>query len=738
MSDSVLVIGGGIAGIQASLDLAEAGARVTIVEKQPTIGGIMAVLDKNFPTLDCSICIEAPKMSEVDLHPNIEIINLAQVERVTGEPGNFQVTIRQQSGFVTDECTRCDLCTEVCPEVTPNEYDSGMAFRKAIYTPIPQSAPGAYVIDIDRCLNDPPNYIPCNHCTEVCLPDCIDFMMPREVVHTREVGSVIVAVGYDTFDPHLMKEYGYGTHPDILTAMEYERLVNSAGPTEGEIIKPSNGEHPESILFVLCVGSRDQRHAPYCSRFCCMYSIKHAYQALDHGMDDVTVMYMDVRAYGKGFDGFWERTTDEGAKFVRGRPSRIQSGLNGNIKVTYEDTKQGSRVEQDFDMVVLATAALPSDGLSQLAENLEISVDADGFLQTKEIEGGLVVTTRPGIYAAGCSTGPKDIPDSVAEGSGAAALALGHLTKRHWPEPLEVEPVEDVDTPKVGVFVCHCGSNIAGVVDVPRVVEYSKGLDGVVFASNQMFSCAGNTQKELEDTIKAEGINRVVVAACSPKTHQSIFRGVMERCGLNPYLLEMSNIRNMDSWVHKFDKEAATLKAMDMVWMAVEKARRLVPLEASELPLKQSALVVGGGIAGMTASAALARQGFETHLVESSDRFGGMLNELDDVAPSNLKAKDLVEAKIKDMQMSGVQPHLKSEVETIGGVVGDFHATLSGGEELNVGAVVMATGSLAYAPDEFEYGKNPKVITNMDLDRMLENGGVDAETITFVSCIGSR
>ncbi|MDH5508704.1 MAG: FAD-dependent oxidoreductase, partial [Anaerolineae bacterium] len=302
MSDSVLVIGGGIAGIQASLDLAEAGARVTIVERQPTIGGVMAVLDKNFPTLDCSICIEAPKMSEVDLHPNIEILALSEVESIHGEPGDFQVTIRKQSGFVTDECTRCDLCTEVCPVVRPNEYDSGMAARKAIYTPIPQSAPGEYVINIDDCLNDPPNYIPCNHCTKVCLPDCIDFMMPREQVITRNVASVVVAVGYDSIDPHLIQEYGYGSHPDILTALEFERLVNSAGPTEGEILRPSNGQHPENILFVLCVGSRDQRYYSYCSRFCCMYSIKHAYQAIDHGLEDVTVMYMDVRSYGKGFD----------------------------------------------------------------------------------------------------------------------------------------------------------------------------------------------------------------------------------------------------------------------------------------------------------------------------------------------------------------------------------------------------------------------------------------------------
>jgi len=325
VSDSILVIGGGIAGIQASLDLAEAGARVILVEKGATIGGKMAVLDKNFPTLDCSICIEAPKMSAANLHPNIEILALSEVVGLEGGPGDFTVQIRQKSRFVTDECTRCDDCVTACPVVLPNEYDSGMAARKAIYTPIPQAVPGPYLIDIEHCLNDPPNYLPCNHCTTACLPGCIDFLMPQEQSLTREVGSVVVAIGYDMLDPREMREYGFGSHPDILTALEFERLVNSAGPTGGEIIRPSDGRHPESILFVLCVGSRDRRFLRYCSRFCCMYSIKHAYQAIDHGVSDVTVLYMDVRAYGKGFDGFWTRTTEAGAKFVRGRPSRIAS-----------------------------------------------------------------------------------------------------------------------------------------------------------------------------------------------------------------------------------------------------------------------------------------------------------------------------------------------------------------------------------------------------------------------------
>jgi heterodisulfide reductase subunit A len=738
MSDSVLVIGGGIAGIQAALDLADAGARVLLVEREPTIGGIMAVLDKNFPTLDCSICIEAPKMSEVDLHPNIEVLSMAEVDSVSGGPGAFDVRLRLRSRFVTDECTRCGDCVQACPVPLPNEYDSGMATRKAIYTPIPQAVPGAYVIDLDTCLNDPPNYLPCNHCSDVCPPKAIDFLMPKETFLTREVGSIIVAVGYDSFDPRLMDEYGYGKHPDILTALEFERLINSAGPTGGEIIKPSNGEHPQNILFVLCVGSRDQRHFRYCSRFCCMYSIKHAYQAVDHKIPEVAVMYMDVRAYGKGFDGFWMRTQEAGASFIRGRPSRICPNGNGAIRVDYEDALEMRRRAVDYDMVVLATAVTPPEGLVDLSNRLGIELDADGFIRSMEAESGLIATTRPGIYAAGCVSGPKDIPDSVAEGSGAASLALGHLTTKYWPEPPVIEPIEDIEHPKVGVFVCHCGNNIAGVIDVEEVVKRTRSLPDVVHVSSQMFSCAGNTQAEIEEAIKSEGINRVVIAACSPKTHESIFRGVMLRSGLNPFLLEMSNIRNMDSWVHKNEKEAATTKAVDMVSMAVEKARRLEPLEISELPLTQSALVIGGGIAGVTAALALDDQGFETHLVEQNDRLGGLLTELDEISPAGLSADELIKVKVRELKKSGVHLHLGNRVDTIGGFVGNFHAKLTDGKDLDIGAIVVATGAGAHQPAHFGWGSDPSVITNLELEHLLKDGKIEAERVTFVACVGSR
>ncbi len=734
MRDTVAVIGGGIAGVQAALDLAEAGAKVLLIEKGPSIGGKMAALDKNFPTLDCSICIEAPKLSEVGEHPNIEILNNAEVVGLEGQAGDFRLTICRRAGFVTSECTRCGECVNVCPVPLANEFDAAMASRKAIYTPFPQAVPGAYVIDIDHCLNEPPNYWPCHRCADVCPPKCIDFSMPPVQRLERRAASIIVSSGFDTIDASLVREHGYGTHPDILTALEFERLLTSAGPTGGEIVRPSDGKHPHSIAFVLCVGSRDRRFFRYCSRFCCMYSIKHAFQALDHGVPEVSVLFMDVRAYGKGFDSFWKRTEEAGARLIRGRPASIVPA-GERLALRYEDTREGKVKTLETDMVVLATAVQAPEGLAALGATLGLEVAEDGFLKARETNLGLVGSTREGIYLAGCAGGPKDIPDTVAEASAAAAAALAHLDERTWPAPEEVEPVTDLETPRVGVFVCHCGSNIAGVVDVPRVVEYARTLPGVVYAQDQKFSCAGNTQAEIVERIREHGVNRLVVAACSPKTHEGTFRRVCFKAGLNPYLLEMVNLRNQDSWVHKEDKDAATFKAMDMVKMGVEKAVRLVPLEISKQPVVQAALVVGGGIAGMVAASALARQGYETHLVEREPELGGLLRHLDELSPAGISAHRLLKEQRAEVLRSGVKVHLGVEVETIGGHIGNFYARLSDGEEVRAGAVVLAMGARPYEPHEFGNGRS-HVVTNLDLEGMWPE--VPGERITIAGCVGSR
>jgi len=730
-----MIIGGGIAGIQGALDAANAGAKVTLVERSPTVGGKMSVLDKNFPTLDCSICIESPKMSEVALNPNIELLTMAEVQSVEGYAGNFRVLVKQDARYVTDACTRCGDCVNACPVIVRNEFDYGMAARKAIYTPIEQAVPGPYVIDSQDCLNDPPNLLPCTRCTDVCGPNAIDFNMKPKLVE-REVAAVVVATGFDLLDPKLLNEFGYGKHPDILTSMELERLLQASGPSMGEIVRPSDGKHPEKVLFVLCAGSRDERLVKYCSRICCMYSIKEAYQLKDHGIKEVDVAYMDIRAFGKGFDEFYERTKTSGVRFMRSRPAKVTPN-GGVVRVSFENTEDGAaRVEQDYGMVVLATAVIPSKGTDSLARLLGIGLGPDGFFATVDRDGGFNTSTREGIFLAGCSTGPKDIPDSVIEAGAAVAKALTYVKSRTWPVPAEVVQISTEGEPRIGVFVCHCGSNIAGVVDIGSVLEFARTLPNVVHAQDQTYSCAANTLNDISGVIRDKKINRVVVAACSPKTHYPTFQGALNRAGLNPYLLDMANIRNMDSWVHKEDREGALQKAKDMVKMSVLRAINMKPLQTMKFPVTQTALVVGGGVAGIVAATNLANQGFETHLVERNPKLGGLLNSVTEIAPLGVESKELLGSLLKELEQSKAKVHTSTIVDTITGFVGSYDVHLSDGSRFMAGAVVVATGAEPYVPTEFDYGKNPTVVTSLDLDGMMDS--VTGKNVSIISCVGSR
>ncbi|MFB6267952.1 MAG: RnfABCDGE type electron transport complex subunit B, partial [Halodesulfurarchaeum sp.] len=627
-----------------------------------------------------------------------------------------------------------DDCVEACPEYTDNEFDEGMASRTAIYTPFEQAEPGPYVLDTGTCLNDPPNNMPCDRCVRACKPDCIDFTM-RPTDYDVNVDAVIAATGFDLLNPQVVEEYGYGEHPDILTSLEYERLLDAAGPTEGHIVRPSNGEEPEDIAFVLCVGSRDQRHAEYCSRVCCMYSTKQAIQTMDHGVEDVTTLYMDIRAYGKNFDDFYDRARDEGAVYYRSRPAEIRAE-GDRPTVRYEDAQTGELTEEDFDMVVLAPAMIPSEGTEELAEALGVGVDDDGFLEATEVDGDMIKTTREGVYAAGSATGPKDIPDSVAEASGAASKAMEHVEERTWPEPIEAEPIDPTGEERIGVFVCDCGSNIAGTVDVPDVVDWCADLPNVEHSEELQFACAGTGTERITEVVDEKELNRVVVGSCSPKTHLPTFKRAVQEAGLNEYLLEMANLRNHDSWVHD-DTVAATEKAKDLMKMGVDKARFLTPLEEIEQPIEQRALVVGGGIAGMSAAISLANQGHETHLVEREDELGGMLRELDELHPAEMDAADLLERRIAELEETGVEVHTGTEVENVSGYIGNFNVGLDSGESLDVGAIVLATGAeLADAQPFDEDGAD--VITNLELEQRFQNGGLDADTVTLVGCVGSR
>lgn len=614
-----------------------------------------------------------------------------------------------------------------------------MASRKAIDTPFDQSEPGAYWVDPDLCMNEPPHYLPCDRCVQACEPDCIDFSMPIEQREVREVNSVIVSTGYSLLNPEILPEYGYGDDPDILTAMEFERLVNANGPTEGDILRPSDGTEPKNMLFVLCVGSRDQRACEYCSRICCMYSMKEAYGAIDHGVDDVDLLYMDIRAYGKGFDDFHERTIEEGVNYYRGRPSRIEPG-NESIEATFENTLEepNKQITREYDMVVLAPAVIPNEGTQELADTLGIETGPHGFIKTIAETG--IKTTREGVYAAGCVSGPRDIPDSVSQASAASSEALKYVRDRSWPDDPELRKIDETN-PRIGVFLCHCGINIAGVVDMEEVKEFADELDEVEHVQTQLFSCAGSGVEAISEVIEGKKLNRIVVAACSPKTHGDTFMRACEEAGLNPWMMTMANIRNQNSWVHKDRPEKATEKAKEQVAMAVSKSRDLDPLEPDTEEVTQSAIIVGGGVAGMSAATSLGYQGIETHLVEKNDQLGGLTRNLTHLHPSGRSADQRVEELRKQVNMANVNVHTGARLENIDGYVGNFNAQLADGTNIEAGAVVLATGAKPYEPQSFGYqngqnGHKTEVLTNMELEQRIDD--FEDKKITFVGCVGSR
>jgi len=417
-----LVIGGGVAGIQASLDLADAGYHVYLVEKEPTIGGRMAQIDKTFPTMDCSICILAPKMVEVGRHPNVTLLTYSEVKEITGYIGNFHVKILKKPRFVTDECTACGDCSKVCPVALPNEFDVGLAIRNAIYIPFPQAVPAIYVIDKEHCLSR--ETVACEECIKACEKKAIDLDMQPEEVEI-DVGTIIVATGAEVFDPRQFNLYGYGKYENVITSLEFERLINAAGPSGGNLIRPSDRKIPRSVAFIQCVGSRSERDGkPYCSNVCCMNTVKDSLLIKEHWPDvEIYVFYQDIRAFGKGFESLYRRSKEEGVTYIRGLPSRIKELPNGNLLVVAEDTLLGELVELEVEMVILSLGLIPRKEGDIIGKLLALSRSEDGFFLESHPKLKPVDTAVGGVFLAGCAEGPKDIKDSVTQASAAAARA---------------------------------------------------------------------------------------------------------------------------------------------------------------------------------------------------------------------------------------------------------------------------------------------------------------------------
>ncbi len=647
-----------------------------------------------------------------------------------------------------NKCIACGACAEKCPKKITDKYNAGLAQRKAIYVEYPQAVPLKYVIDPNECI-----YIQkkkCGACEKKCPVNAVDFTQ-TEKHFTLNVGAIILAPGFEPFDPSRFDNYQYTKNPNVITSLEFERLLSASGPTGGHVVRPSDHQEPKKIAWFQCVGSRDLNRCDnaYCSSVCCMYAIKEAVIAKDHIGEDLecSIFFMDMRTPGKEFERFYENAKNKsGVRFVRSRVHTINPvGDTGDLELRYV-TEDGKLKSEIFNMVVLSIGLQTPPSLVDLSNKLGITLTPGRFCNTPSFAP--VSTSREGIFVCGSFQGPKDIPQAVVDSSAAASAAAEILAiARHTNAKVkEKVPERNIsgERPKIGVFVCRCGVNIAGVVDVPAVVEYAAKLPYVEFVGDNLFSCSQDNQDNMVKIIKEKGLNRIVVAACTPKTHEPLFQETLVNAGLNKYLFEMTNIRNQNSWVHKNNPDLATKKAKDLVRMAVAKVALMEPLKEVELSVNQTAMVIGGGISGLTAAKSFADQGFETHLIERESQLGGQALNLYHTAKGEDIQKELAGLIQSVESNTRIHIHLNTQITKVDGFVGNFVSELSSNdhkEKIEHGVVVIATGASGLKPSQYGYGNDSRIITSLELDQKLiadDPRLKELQSAVFIQCVGSR
>ena len=588
----------------------------------------------------------------------------------------------------------------------------------------------------------------CMCCVKACKAGAVQHNQATKTIDL-EIGAVVLTPGFEAFDAARRGEFGFGHARNVVTNVQFERILSASGPTRGRIVRPSDGKTPRRIAFIQCVGSRDTGCGnDYCSSVCCMAATKEAVLAKEHepGLE-ISIFFLDIRAFGKDFDRYYERAKNEkDIRYVRSFISRtyeMPDTKNLLLKYLGPDLKQ---VEEEFDMVVLSLGLEPSPALLDQAEHIGVDLNPWGFAKTSELHP--LDTSRPGVFVGGVFQEPKDIPDTVMQASGAAARAMALLAPARSTQIRikQYPPQRDItdELPRIGVFVCHCGSNIASVVDVERVVERVKDLPRVVHAEHTVYTCADDSQARIKENIAKHRLNRVVVASCTPRSHEPIFRDTLREAGLNPYLLEMANIREQCSWVHAGNPELATQKAFELARMIVARVAESLPLKEETVPVHKAALVVGGGIAGMTAALALADQSFPVHLVEKSRSLGGTARRI----YRTLDGADVQSFLDRTMERVVSNPlisvHLNAKASKVEGHIGAFSTEIASGEEslkIRHGVIVVATGASEHIPRTYGYGRNEKVLTQLELSERLGMGSIelpDKATVVMIQCVEQR
>jgi heterodisulfide reductase subunit A len=739
-----LVIGGGVGGIKAALDLAEAGRDVILIDKAPAIGGLMTQLDRTFPTNNCDLCTLSPHLAESGRQLHIQLMPLTTLTSLEGEEGAFKVTLETRPRFIdVGKCNACGDCLNAFPQCV--RFTPGLDHRAPTCMRYPRATPNAYSIDMETCPD-------VEQLVQVCRAGAI---LPEDAVHSMEiqVSAVVLAAGASVFDPSVLETYGHGTFKNVVTGLEYERILSASGPTLGQLARPSDGKTPEKIAWIQCVGSRSVKEPclPYCSSACCMYALKEAMVTKERYRDDMetVIFYMDMRTSGKDYELYLNRAKNEfGVRFERTRPHTVELEPGSeNLSITYMHDGESVPIKEVFDMVVLSTGFLIPPDLVTLAEKLGVELNTHHFVNTQTFNP--VATSRPGIYVCGLIESPKDIPETMVQASAAACMASRRIQAT---EPEETEddfpPERDVslEAPRVGVFVCDCGTNIGGLVDVTKLVEYGRRLPRVVVSEMIGRGCSRESLERMERVIDDMALNRVVIGGCSPRTHETLFQDTVRKAGLNKYLVEMANIRDQDTWVH-LDRPAEALnKAQDLLRMAVSSVTLAQPLTDHVLAMNKNILVVGGGVTGMNAALALADQGFKVYLAEKSAQLGGVSRDLrrtlegDDV---RAYLTDLVE---RTTHHENIQVFTRSVIVDHSGMPGLFKTGIQAGpqmfyRQITHGVTILATGALPNRPREYLLDEHEAAVTQLDLDRILEEEKErvkDWQKVVMIQCVGSR
>ncbi len=761
---TVLVIGGGVAGMRAAGDLAEAGLTVYLVENTSSLGGRVAQLGYMFPTHDCVLCRGtadhgygctrpsiSPAFQDHNMHPNINVLTLTNVIDVQGQAGDFHVTMLQEPRYVdVKRCTNCGLCAVVCPVDLPSGFQAQLAMRKAAYKSAPRAIPNAYIIDKGPYCQD------CGRCVDICPTDAIDLEEKQREIHI-DVGAIILAVGYSLTDANEYEELGYGRYPNVLHSMEYERLASRSGPTEGIVLRPSDTTEPKRIAWLQCVGSRDQKY-PYCSSICCMYATKEAMLAQQRIPDvETRIFMMDERAFNKEFNAYYIEARDEwGVEYTRCRISEIKEDPKTNNLILRYPDEHGDLQEEEFDMVILSVGTRPPTTANDLARQIGIELNPHGFCQTDKFAP--LETSQPGVYVCGTFASPKEIAETFLDAAGAAGDVMRFMSENLSAGPISREypfltagvdlPAErDVsrEEPKIGVFICRCSPSLDGVVDTETVESFAKTLPNVTHVERLDYGCMEPDLSHLRQAIGEQGLNRVVVAACSHRTHEPLFQRVVREAGLNPYLLEMANVREHCAWVHVDDPPAATRKAKELVRMAVARVERAEPVTKLSARPTRRALIIGGGISGMQAALNIADAGYEVTLVERDAQLGGNLRHIYFVAEGQNPQRLLRDVVNRVRGHTRIDVMTRSEIRLHTGQVGDFRSiietqTREGMVETEVrhGVTIVATGGQEWRGSVYMYGEDERVITQLDMEEILVHRPeeiVDLEQVVMIQCV---